>query len=505
MTRDGGQAGDGQRSERSAHARFATARLGRPRLGFRLAPRLGLRSGLGLGRLGFSSRIAVIVTLAIVALLALSGVLAFLAREPVTTRAVPLVQRIAAVVELLEAEREPVRIDLILKAANADDLTIALLDADAIANALPQADRLPGVEWMVQQYLPTPQRHVVRAVFQPREPDVSLFRFLERFSPVSRAPLKVAVRLSDGRHATFTTKGSPARSLFGVPPGFVLGLAGAVLALLAVVAVMREARPLQDLQASVTAFADDARPRTVPARGAPDLRGLIVATNAMQGRIAELLRGRTVLLGAISHDMRTFLTRLRLRVEAMPDEMMRARAVGDLETMAALLDDALALAKTSSGERQAEPVDLAALLASEVRERDGEAVTFSGPMPATPRATDLQPVPVRADALALRRLFNNLIDNGLRYGDRVEVCLAVQAGWAQVTVDDDGPGIPASERQTVFEPFYRLDPSRSHETGGSGLGLAIVRQIAETHGGRVSVADAPLGGARLDVALPLAG
>ena len=290
----------------------------------------------------------------------------------------------------------------------------------------------------------------------------------------------------------------PRGRIMGIPPGFIIGVVGALLAVLAVLAVMREAKPLQQLAQSVTAFGGDAAPRNVTPSGAPDLRRLISAVNDMQGRIAQLVTGRTVLLGAISHDLRTFITRLRLRVESLEDDDMRERAARDLESMSALLDDSLALAKSSQGDDGHEPVDLVGLLRDEINDRVDQDVTFLDD------AAD-QAIVVQGDDLALRRLFNNLIDNGVRYGERVSLSVVLDQNSPIVTVDDDGPGVPANERHAIFTPFYRLEASRSRETGGSGLGLAIAQQIARSLHAEISVGDAPSGGARFRVRFPDGG
>jgi signal transduction histidine kinase len=216
----------------------------------------------------------------------------------------------------------------------------------------------------------------------------------------------------------------------------------------------------------------------------------------MQERIAGLVRGRTVLLGAISHDLKTYLTRLRLRAETIPEPEQQERTVRDLDDMTALIEDALALARGASVSERREEVDIADLIAKEIADRkDGRLRLRDAPA---------RPAMVRGDAVALRRLMANLIDNALRYGAGAEVAVEDAGAEIVVLIDDDGPGIPALERSAVFEPFYRVEPSRSRETGGAGLGLAIARAIVEAHGGRIGADGAPEGGARIRIVLPTA-
>jgi signal transduction histidine kinase len=216
----------------------------------------------------------------------------------------------------------------------------------------------------------------------------------------------------------------------------------------------------------------------------------------MQERIAALVKGRTILLGSISHDVKTFLTRLRLRVETIPDAKQRERAVRDLDGMTALVEDAIALARGAAVSERREDVDIAALLREEIGAR-ADARAILGAVPSGSFA-------VRGDAVALRRLFTNLIDNALRYGAAAKVAVERAGSHVAVLVDDDGPGIPALERAAVFEPFYRIEGSRSRDTGGAGLGLAIARAITEAHGGKISAEGGPGGGARIRVELPVA-
>jgi signal transduction histidine kinase len=222
---------------------------------------------------------------------------------------------------------------------------------------------------------------------------------------------------------------------------------------------------------------------------------LIQAFNRMQSRIAELVRNRSFMLGAISHDLRTYLTRLRLRIELMPDADARERATRDVEGMQNLVEDALMFARGTFGADEQRPVDLGALVRRECAERDGGKVRLSAPA---------EPVTVTGDAAALARVVGNLVDNALKYGEAAEVSAARCGDLAEIIIDDHGPGIPAGERERIFEPFRRLEESRNRERGGAGLGLAIARQVIESHRGTIRVEDRPGGGARFRVQLPLA-
>ncbi len=211
-----------------------------------------------------------------------------------------------------------------------------------------------------------------------------------------------------------------------------------------------------------------------------------------------MMRARLALVGGISHDVRTYATRLRLRVEHIPDDAERNRAIADIDDMIRLLDDALLASRSAAGEQSQELVELAPLVRDEIDDRrsQGAAVDFDC-------NADAEQCAVLGDRLALRRTIANLVDNALKYGHAAHLSLAVQGVSVVLKVDDDGPGIPPSERDAMFEPFSRLEASRNRATGGAGLGLAIVRTLVESHGGTVAITDAPTGGARITVTLPV--
>jgi signal transduction histidine kinase len=235
--------------------------------------------------------------------------------------------------------------------------------------------------------------------------------------------------------------------------------------------------------------------------GAPEIVALVAAFNRLQERLALLLRARMAMLGGISHDVRSFATRLRLRVEHIPDAAERERAAGDIDDMIRLLDDALLASRAGAGELAEELVEFDALVQAEVDDRRAQG----GAVELLLEGRNVEAL-VLGDRLALRRVVANLIDNALAHGQvaRVSVRVWVQAEAQEVvlTVDDQGPGIPPAQREAVLEPFVRLESSRSRRTGGAGLGLAIVCNLVEAHGGQVAIDDAPGGGARVTVRLP---
>ena len=449
-----------------------------------------------LGRLDFGGRlvaIALLSSLAIAAALGLIG--SFLQWQRVETDGwVSLPQRAAAFVALMDGADET-RQALLLQAFNSESVAVSRVpQRPVISTASP---RLPAVEWLVGQFMPAGRKHEVIAIKREVEPTFwNSFR-LGQLRAFAREPLQVSVSLNDEHWVVFETRVDISPSVLGFPPGLVIGTIGALVGIFALLAIAREAQPLRDLASAVSAFGADARPRTVEPRGAPEFKALIGSVNEMQSRMAALFKGRTMMLGAVSHDLKTYITRLRLRVEAMPDEESHAKATRDLDDMTALIDDALAIAKGGTISDRCQRVDIAALLASDLPERP--SVTLR----RTSTASKGAPV-IDGDPAALRRLFDNVLNNACQYATHVAVTVNVRNGHVLVSVDDNGPGIPETERLAVFEPFYRLDQSRSRSTGGSGLGLAIAKQIANAHGGTISIDASPMGGARATIELPKA-
>jgi signal transduction histidine kinase len=270
-----------------------------------------------------------------------------------------------------------------------------------------------------------------------------------------------------------------------------------VIGIIAVRAIIREARPLQVLAGAVKSFAADAKPVAVVPAGARETKALVAAVNDMQTKIAHLIASRTLLLGAISHDLKTYLTRLRLRIEFISPPEQQEKAERDLDDMTRLIDDALAVARGSASIERRRLIGFRSLIEAELAERHGQ------PLEAALLCEDGASA-VLGDPVSLRRLVANLIDNALRFGTRARVTLRVVGKWVTFHVEDDGPGIALAQRSLVFDPFYRVETSRSRETGGSGLGLAIAKQIANAHGATIAIGDSSLGGTIFSVRLPVA-
>ena len=229
--------------------------------------------------------------------------------------------------------------------------------------------------------------------------------------------------------------------------------------------------------------------------GPDDVRSLIAAHNAMEARIAAMLDEKDVMLGAIGHDLKTPLAALRVRIEAIRDEGLRAKMADSIEEITRTLDEILLLARIGRADRPAERTDLYALLVSVVEEFED--------MNQPVALLEGQRVPAPVHLTWLKRGVRNLISNALRYGGTAEVALLREGNEAVIRVEDDGPGIPEGRIAEMLEPFTRGEGSRNRATGGAGLGLTITRAVAEQHGGSLVLENRQQGGLRAELRLPI--
>lgn len=273
----------------------------------------------------------------------------------------------------------------------------------------------------------------------------------------------------------------------------IIGLVALALGRLA---ARRFARPLERFAEAADRLGIDDTAAPLAEEGPSELRRAAASFNRMQRRVRRLIDDRALMLAAVAHDLRTALTRLRLRVETIDDEAQRAKAVGDLDAMRRMLDETLAFARDEAGDERRERTDLAALLQTMADDAvdAGQPVAYEGP---DRLVVELRPV-------AFRRALSNLIDNAVRYGERATLRLCKTADGIELRVEDEGPGIAPERREEVFRPFFRLEPSRSRETGGTGLGLAIARSVVRRHGGEIVLENRAGGGFAVVVRLPAA-
>jgi two-component system OmpR family sensor kinase len=308
------------------------------------------------------------------------------------------------------------------------------------------------------------------------------------------APFAVAVRQPDGRwlvarpQQTFRWDAWPTRVIL------TLVLSVFLIAPIAWLFAKRLAAPLSVLAKAADRLGRDPASPPLEMAGSSEIKAAARAFNQMQERLRRYVDDRTAMVGAIAHDLRTPLTRLRFRIESAPDGM-KEKMASDIDQMEAMIAATLGFVSDATRPGVRTPMELASLVESVLDE-----AAETGAKASIEQADRLV---IEADPVALRRMITNLVDNALKYGGAARARVYEKNGNAIIEIDDDGPGIPQSDADRIFDPFFRGEPSRSRETGGIGLGLAVVRSVARAHGGDATVVNRPDGGATARVSLPL--
>ena len=335
-------------------------------------------------------------------------------------------------------------------------------------------DRIVGLEIGADDYVPKP--------FNPRE-------LLAR-----KGRAQMWIELGDGTWLNIV----PARAWHSESSliyfGLMVVIVGGGLAGLAVFVARWVTAPLGRFATASARLGHDVDAPPLGESGPAEIRRAAQAFNQMQRRIRRFMDERMHMLAAASHDLRTPITRLKLRAELIEDAEQRAKTLKDLDEMEAVIASTIAYAREETTSEQTTAVDLARLV-GEIRTdlaEAGHAVTVEGPATLV----------YEGRATALKRALANLIGNAVIYGGAAAVRLGGTGGGATITIEDSGPGIPEAEREKVFEPFYRLERSRSRETGGAGLGLSVARTVIRGHDGEVTLTNRAQGGLRQEVVLP---
>lgn len=306
--------------------------------------------------------------------------------------------------------------------------------------------------------------------------------------------LQVALQLGDASWINFDITEAPVASAHdhGTIISTTIMALGIVLVSLLVVRLFSS--PLQRLAAAATRLGQNIHAPPLPETGPRELRQAAKAFNTMQAELQRMMAERSLALAAISHDLRTPLTRIRLRAEFIQDEELRERTERDVLEMQGLIDSALSYLRDESDLSAPDTLDLAALLnelADEFRETGATILTHL-----------LEHATYLGRRQGLLRAFSNLIGNAIKYGKQAEITLEATPSSYQITIEDQGPGIPPDEQAKVLEPFYRIDKSRSDGIGGSGLGLSVANSVISKHGGTLVLSNRPEGGLRAVIMLP---
>jgi len=331
---------------------------------------------------------------------------------------------------------------------------------------------------------------------QPAEPPAAFAWLHDRMRAAGIAPveLRISVPLGDGDWLNVSARFQ--RPDLQAPPAL---LGATLMSLVLVMAALwfglgRITRPLRQLADAADGFGIDAPAPEMPQRGPREVQALSDALERMHGRLTAMVADRTRMLAALGHDLRSPITALRVRAEMVDDDETRERMAATLDEMQEMVDSTLAYARGVSTDQPMEEIDLAGLLHGLAKE-----LSETGPEISVEA---LVPVHAQIRHIALRRALRNLMENAQRYGAGAQVTVRQMSRAAEILIEDQGPGIPEADLEKVFDPFMRLETSRSRETGGIGLGLPIARSILRAHGGDVTLSNRSNGGLRATVRIP---
>jgi len=401
-------------------------------------------------------------------------------------------ERSAAVVLALEAAPEANRAG-ILDAARTAHTDFSLSKEALVSDVAPLGSAIPRrVETLLSA---TREVRVEEIGISPRDgrpmnPPAPLVWVRDRMLAAGMAPieLRLSMRLSDGRWLNVAARND--RPDFRLPPAIL----GTILLSLVLImgtlwlGLRRITGPLRRLAQAAEDFGIDSKAPEMPTSGPAEVQALSDALGRMQTRISTLVADRTRMLAALGHDLRSPITALRVRAEMVDDDETRERMAASLDEMRDMVEATLAYARGVSADQPTETVDLALLLSDLTAE-----LMETGPEICIVKA---DPVSLPLRRTPIRRALRNLMENAQRYGRQVDVSLRDGPITVEILIDDFGPGIPEDHLETVFDPYVRLETSRSRDTGGIGLGLPIARAILRAHAGDVRLSNRPEGGLR---------
>ena len=403
------------------------------------------------------------------------------------TLAFGLAGEVGLLVELLEAARTPETQTRVLDLARKHFDFAVSLEPGADLSAAVQTDGLAparldqNLHARFQEALDRPFAIDTRTIDEPNEP----------------SRIAVYVQLNDGLLRVLPLRKRVDSETTRVFIGWMFGLSLLLLAL-AVYFMTRQVRPILRLAWAMDKFGKGRDVGDLRVAGPTEIRRAGAAFNLMRKRILRHISQRTEMLAAVSHDLRTPLTRMKLELEMLDEGRATPGDINDLrsdvEEMTRVVDGYLDFARGEGAQESMQPVELGPYL-QEIADRASTSETRIDVELERPITLPLRPI-------AMRRCLANLIQNAARYGSCVRVRATSNHGQVWIAIDDDGPGIPVEQRAAVFKPFYRLDASRSPETGGVGLGLTIARDIVLGHGGDIELTDGPGGGLRVLIRLP---
>ena len=369
--------------------------------------------------------------------------------------------------------------------ANREHMIQKIINTIQLVNATPAENRMSAINALADPLLSvslTPQ-----PVWPLRFHQISFWEIYNALRTHADSPFSVSIRLEE--NIWLNCQVNPKNHvLISQLLLITLEIIMAAALLISAWSIHRFTRPLTKFKEGAERLGVDLNTKPLHIEyGPPIVKDTANTINKMQERIQHLLQSRTNMLAAISHDLRTPITRMKLRLQLDANAMdtaIQQKNIKDLEEMETMITQTLSFAREGRHKEEKVRLDLASLLDTLTEECAdlAEPVTLS----MTPRS-----LPVYGRPIALKRALTNLINNGLHYGGKVHIIVKLKSKKVQILIDDEGPGIPEQDRNQVFEPFYRREPSRSKNTGGVGLGLAVTRDIIHAHDGTIQLQNRP--------------
>jgi signal transduction histidine kinase len=437
-------------------------------------------------RFALTEVLAVAVTLALVGLFRNFG--GAWSREPLERSG--LLSEAAAIVRMIEAAPPSVRQALAAAAAPGEFRTDWYPAASRGSASLESAPR--GEDENAQKTISAHLKRAV-AVLTPRRRGSVPAGIVDDHRPL--APYMLGVQLNDGSWLVFSVM----KRSWGMPLpdrwAMWLGFLALSVTLVTAVTARQFSKPIERLAAAVRQFGLNPQAPSIAETGPRELQQVIRTFNAMQTQIQKFVAYRTMMLAAISHDLRTPLTRMRLRGEFIEDQEQQARLFRDVDEMQNMVEEALVFFRDDATAEETTSFDLPRVLLTIANDYadQGIEIAYAGPTYAV----------YWGRPLTLKRAFSNLIDNAAKYAKSAEIELSREKAAFVVVINDRGPGIPPDALDHVFRPYYRVDQSRNRSTGGVGLGLTVAQSIIQGHGGEIILENRREGGLQARVVLPV--
>lgn len=388
---------------------------------------------------------------------------------------------------------------------------LAVADRPAVASSIAQDDELAELEdilvgrlsrfGITQARVRRDPASMADRAERARAPDTDigevesdLLEFAAGFARSDK--LTASIQFADGQWLNFTEPIIPPEPVLSVASVPLYVMAAGLIAAMAAWSLRRLTAPYRTMERAVRRIGEDLKSPPLTETGSREIRAAVHAVNAMQARLRAYVEDREHLAAALAHDLRTPLTRMRLRVELLRNSGLRAALAADIADIEAIASSVIDLATFEVAEEKSERIDLTSLVEAVADGYPGVTLDEAGL-----NARELICV---ARPVALKRCIDNLVRNAVTYGRHARLTLGRAQGFALLSIRDEGPGIPLDRLEAVFSPFVRQETSRSRETGGLGLGLTIARNIARAAGGDIALSNHPEGGLLTELRLPLA-